>query len=65
MSAPSSSKPRLPRRTVTVLGKPYQARAYHPQFALGIMCQSEPEQIRLHRRLSRILPGREVKVLVI
>jgi len=63
MSAPRLSK--RPRRTVTVLGKQYQGLAYRPKFALGILCRDEAEQQDLHARLTKLLPGREVKVLVI
>jgi len=62
MSAPSS---RQKRRTVTVRGKEYKDVAYKPQFALGVLCSDEAEQKRLHRKLTRNLPGKDVKVLVI
>lgn len=64
MSAPSYSR-RQKRRTVRALGKDYQAVGYKPQFALGIICRDESEQQDLHRRISQLLPGKEVKVLVI
>jgi len=64
MSAPSSLR-RQKRRAVRALGKDYQAVGYKPQFALGILCRDEAEQQDLHRRLSKLLPGKEVKVLVI
>jgi hypothetical protein len=39
--------------------------AYKRQFSLGILCADEREQQQLHRQLLRILPGKEVKVLVV
>jgi len=53
------------RRTVRVLDKDYKDLPYKPQFALGILCLDEEEQIKLHRKLRRLLPGKEVKVLAI
>jgi hypothetical protein len=64
VSAPLSSR-RAPRRTVRVLGKEFKDSAYQPQFALGMLCASEREQIQIHRRLLRVLPGKDIKVLVI
>ena len=62
MSAPSS---RSERRKVTVIGKEFKDVKYRPQFALGILCESEQEQCALFARLGKVLPGKEVKVLVI
>lgn len=53
------------RRTVRVLGRDYKDAAYNPQFALGLFCRDEQEQRDLHRKLARLLPGKEIKVLVI
>ena len=64
MSAPCSLR-RQKRRTARVLSKDYQAVGYKPQFALGILCRDEDEQQDLHKRLTRLMPGKEVKVLVI
>ena len=64
MQSPSSRKrPRL--RTVRVLGKQYTDTDYKPQFALGFLCTDEHEQRTLHRTLTRQLPGKEIKALVI
>lgn len=66
MSAPRSiQRRRSPRRTVRVLGKEYRDIAYVPQFALGIPCSDEREQQAIHRKLTKVLPGKEIKVLVI
>lgn len=67
MSAPTLSNKRKrhrPKRSVTVLGKTYPDVHYQPQFALGIMCEDESDQAKLHAHLTRSLK-REVKVLVI
>lgn len=66
MSAPSvCGRRRQPRRTVTVLGKRFVEENYRPSYAIGIMCSDEQEQRALHRRLSQLMPGKEIKVLVI
>jgi hypothetical protein len=66
MSAPSSlPSVRQPRRTVRVLSREYKETGYRPEFALGLKCKDEREQLRLHRRLRRLLPGVDIKVLVI
>lgn len=68
MSAPTFLKKRRkrnpPSRTVNVLGKTYPDCHYQPQFALGIMCDDEQEQAKLHAQLTRSL-SREIRVLVI
>ena len=69
MSAPfiSARKKRPPAsiRRVTVLGREYRDVAYTPKFALGIVCADEGDQQRLYGRLRRIIPGKDIKVLVI
>jgi hypothetical protein len=54
-----------PKKTVRVLGKEHKAVAYKPQFAIGLICVDEREQQRVHARLSRMFPSKDVKVLVI
>lgn len=61
MKAPFDCQP----KKVAVLGKTYRETKYKPQFAIGLVCLDERDQQRLYRRLSRLLPGREIKVLVI
>lgn len=61
----SSKRPRQSIRRAAVLGKEYRDVAYTPQFALGILCANEADQQKCFRQLSRQLPGREIKVLVI
>lgn len=63
MSAPSSL--RREARRVTVLGRDYRELPYVPQFGLGIICRDQREQQRMHRRLARLFPTHDVKVLVI
>lgn len=46
-------------------GRVHKAAVYRPQYALGILCESEAEQQSLHARLSGLIAGREIKVLVI
>ena len=69
MSAPSISnrkkRQRSQIRTATATGRTYRDLGYHPQYAIGIICRSEPDQISLHRRISTVAGDREVKVLVI
>lgn len=52
-------------RRVNVLGREYRDVAYTPKFALGIVCADESDQQRVFRRLQRIMPGKDIKVLVI
>ena len=59
----SKRNPPQPQRRA--LGKEYRPKAYKPQFALGVFCRDEADQIRLWRKLSRSLAPRQVKVLVI
>lgn len=66
MSAPFLSRStRGRRRRVMRLGREYLDVAYTPKFALGLLCADERDQQRCFRRLSRLLPNREIKVLVI
>jgi len=67
VSAPFMSTPRKrsPRRRVAALGREYLEVAYTPKFALGIVCSGQADQQRCYRRLLRLMPGKEIKVLVI
>ena len=50
---------------MNALGRTYRDVAYRPQFAIGILCKDEADQIRLHHRLLRHVGKRDLKVLVI
>jgi len=63
-SLPKSGR-RQPRRRVKVLGREYAETVYQPSYALGIACADEAEQRATFARLSKMLPNREIKVLVI
>lgn len=52
-------------RRVRVRGKEYRDVPYKPQYALGIICAGEAEQLALHASLTALLPAHEIKVLVI
>ena len=69
MSAPSISK-RIKRqrsqiRTATAAGRTYHDLGYRPMYAIGVVCNDEPDQIRMHRRISAVAGSREVRVLVV
>jgi hypothetical protein len=60
-----SKRPAAQVRKVNALGRTYRDVAYRPQFAIGILCKDEADQIRLHHRLLRHVGKRDLKVLVI
>jgi len=68
MAAPfllHKKRPRGLRRHAHACGRAYVETAYHPSYALGIVCRDESEQRKLFARLRKIVPEHEIKVLVI
>lgn len=69
MSAPSISKRkkrnRSQIRTAQASGRSYRDLGYTPQYALGIVCRDERDQISLHQQVRKLTGDRDVRVLVI
>jgi len=69
VSAPSLSKRKKRQssqiRTAEAAGRSYRDQGYQPQYALGIVCRDEQDQISLHKKVRRITGERDVRVLVI
>ena len=63
--SPRKRRPRGVRRHARACGRDYVEAAYQPSYALGIVCANESEQHALFTKLRKIVPDREIKVLVI